>query len=132
MVRQCDVHVEERHGVLGAARALHDPRRMPDRLDADLVDCELARVGQRLDVGNVLQVARLHGVDFTPRTSTGGTAAATDLRMPSPSRPTDASSLAGSPCSMKRSGSPSRSPRFSIPGALGASHPPPPAPPPPR
>src|SRR5688572_9977567 len=129
VVRQRDVHVERRDRVLGASGALHDPHRVADRLDADLVDRELARVGQGLDVRDVLQVARFHGVDFTPRTSTGGSAPATDFSIPSRSSPTDASSLAGSPCSMKRSGSPSSSTRFSIPSTFSASQTALPAPP---
>src|SRR4029079_2297895 len=129
VVRQGDVHVERGDRVLHAARALRDAHRVADRLDADLVDRELARIGQGLNVGDVLQVARFHGVDFTPRTSTGGSAPATDFSMPSRSSPTEESSLRGSPCSMKRSGSPSSSTRFSIPSALSASQTALPAPP---
>src|SRR6185295_8377158 len=65
LVRQADVHVEGGDGVLDVARALLDLDRGPDRLDAHLVDGELARVRGGLDVGDVLQVACFHGVDFS-------------------------------------------------------------------
>jgi len=64
VMRQSHVHVEERDRVLHAARALHDAHRVPDSLDADLVDGELAGIRARLDVGDVLQIAGFHGSDF--------------------------------------------------------------------
>src|SRR5258706_2198626 len=66
LVRQAHVHVEAGDGVLDAARALHDAHRMADRLDADLVDRQLARVGRGLDIGNVVQIFRLHDAIISP------------------------------------------------------------------
>ncbi len=45
VVRQVHVHVEGRDGVLLAGRAVLDPDRMADVLDADAVDRNAARVG---------------------------------------------------------------------------------------
>jgi len=52
--------------MLHAARALLDLDRVADRLDADPVDRELARVGGALDVGDVVQVLGFHGPIITP------------------------------------------------------------------
>ena len=50
VVRQVHVHVEVGDGVLLAGRAVLDPHRVADVLDADPVDGELARVGAALHV----------------------------------------------------------------------------------
>ena len=64
LVRQADVHVERRDGVLHVARALGDADGMADRLDADLVDGELAPVLGALDVGNDKRIADVHEEPF--------------------------------------------------------------------
>src|SRR5215469_9791746 len=50
VVRQADVHVESRDGVLLAGRAILDPHRVTDVLDADTVDRQPPRIGVRLHV----------------------------------------------------------------------------------
>ena len=45
VVRQADVHVEYGDGVLNATRAVENPNRVPDGLDADPIDGDLPRVG---------------------------------------------------------------------------------------
>ena len=62
VVRQVHVHVEGRHGVLLARRAVLDLDGMADVLDADAVDRNLARVGAGLHVldGRDRRGPRLH------------------------------------------------------------------------
>jgi hypothetical protein len=64
LVRQADVHVERRDGVLHFARALGDADGMADRLDPDLVDGELALVLGTLDVGDGERIADIHEERF--------------------------------------------------------------------
>ena len=52
LVRQEHEHVESRDGVLLAVRSVLDDDRMPDVLDADLVDRQFAGVCGSLHVGN--------------------------------------------------------------------------------
>ena len=52
VVRQVHVHVEAGDGVLDAVALVLDDDRMADALDADLVDRQLAGVGQILHVGD--------------------------------------------------------------------------------
>src|SRR5690606_41026499 len=106
MVRQPHVHVEVRDGVLrpgGAARGpvvrrpLGDAHGMADALDAHLVDGEFAGVGRPLDVRDVLQIARFHEPYSNSRVIYSGITRSIASRMPEASRPTEASSFAGSP-----------------------------------
>src|SRR5207247_5104910 len=60
VMRQSHVHVEGGDGVLRAAAALGHADWMPDRLDPDLVDGELAPVLGALDVGDGSRVAYVH------------------------------------------------------------------------
>ena len=53
---------------------LHDAHRVADRLDADLVDRELARIVRGLDVGNVVQVFGFHGRHYNSRLNYSGIA----------------------------------------------------------
>ncbi len=52
IVGQSDIHVEGGNGVTYAATLVQHLERMPDVLDADLVDRQLARIGGALNVCN--------------------------------------------------------------------------------
>jgi hypothetical protein len=62
VVGQADIHVERRHRVLHAAGLVGDLYRVADRLDADLVDRDLAAVGAALHVGDGELGGGVHGL----------------------------------------------------------------------